>query len=314
MNKGQLLYFKTMVRVWSRQLRAFGIHPYWLILVPPLIFWLITMLVWKTNFAGYLVFVAVVQMLLLQLSSERMALLGSCFSLRQQRTILAIEIAIWVVPIVGILLYHRAHIPALLILMASALWILFPSLRLNTIVAFPDWLQKRLARIQPFEFQTGFRQYFPALVLVLVGILLGVVVSNSYISIFVFGALGFTYLGMHSQVEPYFWVWISNQSAKEFLLSRMIRAITHVLYISGPYFVLVCILLPDFWIISTMLLLLHIYFAQIALLMKYSVFPSSMGVAAEIFLSLMVLFFPLGILYSPFLYRKSLKKLSWILP
>ncbi len=60
MNNGQLLYFKTMVQIWSRKLRAFGIHPYWLVLVPPLIFWLITMLVWKTNFAGYLVFVAVV--------------------------------------------------------------------------------------------------------------------------------------------------------------------------------------------------------------------------------------------------------------
>lgn len=311
---GQLYYFKVMIQVWSRRLQAFGIHPYWLILLPFLVFGLITFMFWKTSAAGYLVLLGVLNLLFTQVSAERMSLLESCFSIRQQRLILLCETAIWLIPITVILLYYGAYLPLAIIVFVAILWLMFPKFRIKSRFSFPKSMQRLLSRLAPFEFQTGLRRYFGGFLFGLIGIVLGEVVNNTYISIFAFGIFGLIYVGMHRLTEPFLWVWISTRNAKQFLVSKMIQAIWHVLILSGPLFILILLLQPANWWSAGLLLLLHVYFAQITLLMKYSVFPAEIGVAAEIVLSLLILFVPIGIIYSPFLFKKSVKQISWILP
>lgn len=292
----------------NRRLTEFGINP-----VLGYIFFAILFLVlsfflfFKTIYAPYIYVFFGFSFVLKLGELLRNDFLKSCFSKKEYIQLRVIENTLLVTPFVIFLLVQLNWICAIvLFFIAIALSIFNFNQQLSYVIPTPFFRY-------PFEFIVGFRKTILMFFLISFLTYMSVHVGNFNLGLFALALVLLIAMFYCSEPEDRHFVWIYNTSPKAFLLKKMQIAILHTTVLCLPFSIVLSIFFPqDIWMILIAQILGYVGLVTV-LLAKYSAYPSKMGLPQGIMLFVSIWFPPALLGVIPYLYKKSIEKISYTL-
>lgn len=163
---------------------------------------------------------------------------------------------------------------------------------------------------KPFEFLVGFRKailIFP-LIYLLTGI--AVYIGNFNLAIFSLLLVFVVIFNFFSQPEEDYFVWIFNQSPKQFLYSKMRISLFYSCSLILPSLSLLMISYYKEGLIILGFLAIAFLFVIAVIVAKYSAFPKEMGLTQGILIVVSLFFPPLLFFVIPYFFSQSIKQLN----
>jgi hypothetical protein len=210
-----------------------------------------------------------------------------------------IENIIVCLPFSLLLLFHFEWLLAALSLFSGVVLALLPPLRSKSNVT-PTPFNKR-----PFEYTINFRKYW----LILIGLyaisVIGFSVHNYNLICVVLLLISASQLSYFKDAEPAEWIWIYNKNPKNFLLKKIALVSLQSALLSFPVALGIVILAPSYWLIVLGILTFGILIVILALLIKYSYYPTVDSLIGSIYLTISILAPPVMLLSIPHFFKNA---------
>lgn len=165
----------------------------------------------------------------------------------------------------------------------------------------------------PFEFIVGFRKTFLIIALSFGLAIIAISVNNFNLGLFALISGFLISMSYYSFVEDTFYVWNQKQKPKGFLFKKIQQAVI----LNSLLFMPITILLSFFFSenICQILILYGVgnFFLAYIIFIKYSAFPSQIGIKESIVLAISIYFPPLMLITIPYFYFQSFSSLSKVL-
>ena len=298
-------YFSLQYKMLNRQLTEFGINPILGFALSAILFvGLSFFLFLKTAYAPYIyVFFGISSVIKLG-EINRNDFLKSCFPKKEYIQLRAIENILIASPFIVFLLFQLNWIFAIaLFLIATFLSVFNFNQQLNHTIPTPFYRY-------PFEFIVGFRKTIFMFFLAAFLTYMSIHVGNFNLGLFALGLILLTSMSYYLEPEDRYFVWIYNITPKAFLFKKMQIAVIHATLLCLPFSVLLAIFFPhDIAMILALQCLGYLCLITV-LLAKYSAYPSKIGLPQGIMLFVSVWFPPALLGVIPYLYKKSIERLS----
>lgn len=302
-------YFSLQRRMTHRRIQDLGAIPWLVYIAFPLLFVGISwFLFYKTEMAGY-IYVALAVLFMGPLSEiKRVEFLKMTFDRLSFKKIRLLENNLVSLPFALFLLYqHHYYHVITLILLSIVLALVHVNTSFNLTVRTP--FSKR-----PFEFTSGFRNTFFLIIAAYALLIIGISVQNFNLGIFALMLLFATSLSYYSKPEHVYFVWIFDQSPKDFLYAKIKTALLHSALLTLPMAVTLSLFFPqNIWIIL-LFFIIGWAFLVFMIVAKYSVYPDDMTLLQGILLALCIWFPPVLLFLIPYLFKKSEHRLRKFLP
>lgn len=298
-------YIQLQIRMTNRKFKEMGISPVFAYLIFLVGFIGFSMLLfYKTSLAPYFYLLIYTSLILKLSETKRTEFLKFTFKNKYFRRIRLLENLLLALPFFVFLLVKMEFLVALSLLLIASLTSI---IQIKSIGHFttPTPFSKK-----PFEFLVGFRRailIFP-LIYSLTGI--AVYIGNFNLAMFSLLLVFVVIFNFFSQPEEDYFVWIFNQSPKQFLFSKMRISLVYSTLLMLPSFcILILVYYTDFLIISGFLLIAYLLVLTV-IVAKYSAFPKEMSIIQG-FLFVTSLFFPPLLLFVlPYFFNQSVKQLN----
>ncbi len=261
----------------------------------------------KTAFAGYLYTLTALALMGKLSDTKRTEFILLCFGDAKGRKIRIFENLLVALPFLAFLVYRQHYLMSffLILLSVSMALVRFQS---TLHVVIPTPFSKR-----PFEFIIGFRNTFYLIIFAYILTAMAVYADNFNLGIFalllVF-ALTMTY---YTQPENEIYVWNFALSPRGFLMEKIKTAWRYSFFMAFP---LASILGIFFYENMDVLLLVTVagwVFLVFMIVSKYANFPDEINIMQGVLLVLCISFPPLLLMILPYLFRKSEKRLGFLL-
>jgi hypothetical protein len=246
--------------------------------------------------------------LLMPFSNQRRnEFLQISFGDRRQQLIRIIENLIITVPFVIFLLYQLQWLSTIALIGAS--------------IGLAVWQKKYVWRFSlptpfarhQFEFNAAFRHSFILLISIMAIHVIAITVENFNLGI---AALLFIFVIMMphlSHPEPEYYVWNYASTPRLFLLQKSKMVVINAIILSSPIWASLIIFFPDQILLIITFEAIGIAVLIATLMSKYAAFPYEMSIAQGIALALVISFPPALLVYIPYTYHLSKKRLSNLL-
>jgi hypothetical protein len=125
--------------------------------------------------------------------------------------------------------------------------------------------------------------------------------------------IGITCFSYYSKIENDYFVWNYNLSPKEFLVEKTKTCLINFLLLSLP--IIITLSFSFFNQIDILIVFILLCFAYLTTIIfaKYSSFPNKMNLPQLILIVISLIFPPILLIFTPFFYYQSIKKLKAIL-
>ena len=309
-------YFQLHYKMFDRQTANFGFNVFFRIIFSLAIFVALSIFLFsKTEFAPF-IFILISQILISKLSEiERNDFLKTTFHKKEYIQVRIIENILCSTPFILFLLYEFKPLHAIGLILLS-ISISFLRLKNGFNFTLPTPFSKK-----PFEFSVGFRNTILILLALYAITIIAIYVHNFNLGVFALIATIYTCMTYYSNTEDEFFVWIFNQNSKQFIISKIKRAILSSFILTVPLTISISLFFPTLKNNSTGIftyqslipfgiLLLGIVNIINAVICKYSSFPSKISFANNFILGFAFLFPPLLLFTIPYFYSLSIKNLK----
>lgn len=162
----------------------------------------------------------------------------------------------------------------------------------------------------PFEFARGIRRFGFFILLLYFLNYFAIEVGNINLSVFFMLACYLAVGLIYTVIEPIYYVWIYNYTAKEFLIYKSKIIFRYSAILGIPFIVVSFIWFPEKPLLYVWILILGFLYIIGFMLAKYSSYPFELSVNSSIILAVSILFPPLLIITLPVFYLKAVKNLS----
>jgi hypothetical protein len=298
-------YFSLQYKMLNRQLTELGINPILGFVLAAVLFGGLSFFLFlKTEYAPYVyVFFGISSVIKLG-ETNRNDFLKSCFPKKEYIQLRAIENILIAAPFIIFLLFQLNWIFAIaLLFIASILSVFNFNQQLSYTIPTPFYRY-------PFEFVVGFRKTFFMFFLVVFLTYMSIHVGNFNLGLFGLGLVLLTALSYYAEPEDRHFVWIYNTTPKAFLFKKIQVAIIHATILCLPFSILLAIFFPNDILMILALQCVGYLCLITILLAKYSAYPSKIGVPQGLMLFISVWFPPALLGVIPYLYKKSIERLS----
>jgi hypothetical protein len=112
-------------------------------------------------------------------------------------------------------------------------------------------------------------------------------------------------LSYFKDAEPAEWIWIYNKNPKNFLLKKIALVSLQSALLSFPVALGIVILAPSYWLIVLGILTFGILIVILALLIKYSYYPTVDSLIGSIYLTISILAPPVMLLSIPHFFKNA---------
>ena len=261
----------------------------------------------KSEFAGYAVLLIAFSLLLRLSEKKRIEFLKVVFGDKKFRSIRIVENILLIIPFSILLLYHKAFLEAVLLLLSCPL-LAFNSFNINYNFSLPTPFYKN-----PYEFTTGFRKTFYIFPLAYILTYLAISVNNFNLGIFALLFVFLVTLTFHIKPENEYFVWSYSTKPSKFLFKKIKTATIYSTLLVLPIILSMVCFFPVYTKSIIMFSLIGFAFLWTVILAKYSAYPNEINIPEGILFALCIYFPPLLIALIPFFYVKSIKKLNLLL-
>lgn len=302
-------YFSLQLKMTHRRIQDMGAIPWLVYISIPMLFVGISwFLFYKTEMAGY-IYVALAVLFMGPLSeTKRVEFLKLTFDRLSFKKIRFLENNLVGFPFVLFLLYQQNYILVItLLVLATTLALVHGNTSLNLTLWTP--FSKR-----PFEFTTGFRNTFFLIIATYALLIIGISVQNFNLGIFAMMLLFATSLSYYSKPEHVYFVWIFDQTPKDFLHDKIKTALLHSALLTLPMVLTLSLFFSQNTGIILLFFIIGWAFLVFMIVAKYSVYPDDMTLLQGILLALCIWFPPVLLFLIPYLFKKSEHRLRKFLP
>ncbi len=260
----------------------------------------------KTEFANYIYVLFALSFVSRLSETNRNVFLKSIFG-KQYKILRILENFIYCLPFTLFLVYQKQFVFSGILNLCITTVTLFNYNKTTNIVIPTPFSRK------PFEFTVGFRKTFFVFPIAYFLTYISISVGNFNLGIFSMLAIGFTCLSYYSKMEDEYFVWNYNLSSKEFLIEKTRTCLIFFTILILPIIIALSIsFFKEIDVLIVSLLLCYPYLITI-IFIKYSFFPNEMHLSQGILIVLSFIFPPILLIFIPFFYSKSIKKLNSIL-
>jgi hypothetical protein len=177
----------------------------------------------------------------------------------------------------------------------------------------PEWLQKTIPTPFykfPYEFAVGFRNTWWAITILYAVGIIGIVVDNSNLSLVVMGILGFCVISYYGTAEPTYYVWVHAKTPQQFLWYKFKIALQYYTVLLLPYVAMCSLFFWDDVLLFVSVAIVAIFYLAALLLVKYTNYPEQPHLGNGILFACCIGVPPLLLLFIPYFYSITIKKLS----
>lgn len=264
-------------------------------------------LFYKTEFAVY-IYIFMALTLISKLSeSRRVEFLYICFGKSLKRKIRLTENLISAFPFVAFLLYKEHLICAFVLIILSAGMALVKFRTDYNITLWTPFSRR------PYEYTTGFRKSFYLFIAAYILTIIAISVNNFNLGIFAMLFVFAITLSYYMKPENQFYVWIFNQSPRQFLSGKIKTALYFTTLLALPIILTLSIFYIQLVHIIVVFLFIGWAFLIAIIVTKYAVYPREMNIPQAILLTLCIWFPPLLLIIIPYLFKKSENNLKRLL-
>lgn len=261
----------------------------------------------KTSYAPYLYVLLAWSMISGLGGKERNDFLRINYTQDTYKKLRLFENLIGVSPFMVFLFWKLMILPAS-ILILGAILLSFVRWSLGSPYVLPSPFSKR-----PFEFTIGFRKsyflYFGIYILTIIAVSVGNFNLGFFCLLAVFGVS----MSHYGYSEPFYYVWIYNFNARQFLFHKTKTALLHSSTLALPIIILLIVVFPLEIGIIFLSLVIGWAFLIFMIVSKYSTYPAEPGILQGILLAICISFPPLLLILIPYTYHKSVNHLRPIL-
>lgn len=299
-------YFLLQYRMLNREISEFGVAPVIAHILFPVLFVLASFALFsKLEVANY-IYIAIALLYLLKLNSkEKNDFLKTLFKQRDYLIIRAIENLLLTLPFLLFLYYKELYFNAIILLTVSIAIIFFN--RRNT----PSFTIPTPFSQQPFEFSIGFRENLFIFLFLLFLCVQSVIANNFNLGIFSLLSTTLVCLSFYNKLENPYFVWLFNcLSPKQFLFFKIKIGLKYFTLLSFPFLLVLCIFFHKEMLIITLFYLLSFCYLITIILAKYANYPHKISLIESIIIGVSYVFFPLLLIFIPYLYTKARTQLK----
>lgn len=301
-------YFLLQGRMLYRKFSDFGIPPILGFPLASCLFIVLSVYTYqKTEFAPYVLLLVCLSIQMQLSERKRTDFLRSMFGDVMQTKIRIVEHLIVSIPFVAFLVYKNAFLEVGILVAISVLMAFFRFGKQFHYTMPTPFSQK------PFEFAVGFRNTI--LLLPIAYILTVIAIYSDNLNLGIFGMLMLLLVTMSYYFKPEheFYVWNFSLSPKSFLWQKIKVGLSNACVLVSPIGIALVVFYPQDW--NTILLFLGIglVFLLAVILAKYAAYPDTITLIDAIVMAICIKFPPILLLFLPFYYFKSVRKLKlWL--
>lgn len=301
-------YFWLQYKMINRKLNEVGIHPAIGYVISVVFFVVASEYVFENiAFAKYLVLFTALSCILKMSETNKNEFLQTVFGNNKTRIIRIAENLIVTISFIILLIYHNSLSEALLLIIISVLLASY-TFKTHFTYTIPTPFYKK-----PFEFTVGFRNTFYIFPIAYSLVYRAIAVENLNLGIFAMFLVFFIASSYHSKPENAYFVWVHSASPKTFILEKLITATKYSSLLILPILISLIAFYPEEISSIFIFLSLGLLFLWTIILAKYSAYPNKINVPEWIIIISCMKFPPLLVVFIPFFYMKSIKKLNLIL-
>lgn len=300
-----IYYFNLQFKLICRYLRERGVSP--MIVIPLLIILFVVFLYFlfrKTEHAALIVIGTSIYFLASLTDKKRIEFIERVFIKKDFYIIRTLENFIVTLPSILFLIYYSKWLESSAVLLLVILFT-FLSFDISSKKIIPTPFSKK-----PFEFPIGFRKSLPLSFLVLFITIMGFASQNSGLVLFALALIFIQYMTFYSKPENEYYVWISNQSSKSFIIDKIKIASKFALLSALPFLIIIAILDLSQLPIAIGIILIGFMNLINIILSKYVSFPENNPILVEFLTAFSILFPPLLLLTIPMYYKKAVKHIK----
>jgi hypothetical protein len=301
-------YFQLQLTLLNRLIREIGVRPELGYLLGLIAFLGFSFVLFNQIAAAEIVYMMTALYYVSKLSEvERNNFLSLCFSRRQYYTIRLLENIAASLFFIGFLIFQGYFLYAGITFLLS---LVLATVRLRVLGNFS--LPTPFSR-KPFEFATGFRRTFAAVITAFILCVIAIQVNNFNLGVGSLLILALIAISFYSEPEKDLFVWIYKLVPSRFLIMKCGIAVFHYSILSLPFLIVLAWRFPEHILILVVFFALAWFYLIAFVLAKYSAYPDKMNIAQAIVLIVAFWFPPLLLVVIPYLFNKSVQKINRLL-
>ena len=297
-------YFHLQYKMFNRQMKELGIHPFLGYLLGVVLFFLASSFLFvKIEFAAFLYPFFAISFVMQLSESNRNDFLKTCFSKNKYLEIRLLENGLVVLPFVLFLFYKGSYwVGIVLLLVGGVLAVLHFSRWSASVIPTPFGKQ-------PFEFLVGFRKSFLVIGFAYFLAFMSVYIGNFNLGIFAQFIVVMTSAAFYAKPEIPYFVWIFSETPEQFLFQKIKTALWYSTILTLPILVALGIVFPKYIYLLAIFQVFGYLFLVTILLGKYSAFPKEMNLPDAIGIGMCSVFPPVLIFPIIYFYNKAKSRL-----
>lgn len=301
-------YLALQFRLINRHLSDFGIQPaVGYVLLAMLFSGFTAYLFYVSAYAAYLYALIALGFSSLLSDAGRIGFLKQHFSRQHFLIIRWVENILVVIPfIIGLLIYQQWLLASGVLMISGMLSYTSMERNLNMVIPTPFYQY-------PFEFVTGFRKNYPAILLAGFLMIMAVLYQNANLGLFSVALVLLVCLAFYTQSETIYFVWIHAMSPQRFLLHKITTAWIYATLLCIPFLAVLLIFFSSHAGYLALIYVLGMIYLTTTILGKYAFFPAPMNVPQGLLMAFSFWFPPMLLFLLPYFYIRSVRQLKPVL-
>lgn len=301
-------YFKLQKVIIERFLRGWGLAPWLVYVLVPILFVGIGLLVLeRPNYFAYIIASLSLSGYNWLSGRKRNDFLLLHFGKSVFRKIRLIENGLVTLPFLLVFLFTGFWALALVQLLVGGAMTLRIGNRLSSFT-----LPTPFSR-HPWEFALGFRKYWWLLLIAAFLLIMGIRAENFELSAFswfitVFGATAF-----YQKPEPGFFVWIHAMTGRQLLNRKLLFGGLHLVMLGLPFVIALVVFFPEQWLLIAAGQLLAMLYLAMVITIKYTAYPNEIDIVKAFIMGAGFILPPLLLFIIPYHYQRAARQLGLVL-
>jgi len=281
-------YLKIRKNILDRKLVEFGIHPVAAYVIVPLLFLLLSFLLfYKTQFALYIYMTYAIVSVAFNSERKKNDFLKLYFQDKDFRKLRVLENLLFIAPF-ALFLFFKMEWLAGIGLLAIAALLSFLRSDLSRTLYLPTPFGT-----YPYEFATGFRKLLPFYLGLVFLLAMAVLVSNFNLGLFALAIIPFLCMNFYADLENPFYVWIYDKSVQEFLVHKCLVSMLYLAILLFPFCLTLILVFPEMVKFTLVVSILTFLYLASYIIFKYVRFPKNFALGHVFLMAISYVFPPL---------------------
>ena len=165
----------------------------------------------------------------------------------------------------------------------------------------------------PFEFAIGARQWWPLLLIAAFLLVMGLRADNFELSAFAWFVTVFTAMAFYQRPEPGFYVWVHTMTGKQFLIRKLFIGCGYLFLLGFPFVLCLFLFFSEWWLIVLLGQFIAFLYLSLMITIKYTAYPQEISLPQGFVIGAGIMLPPLLLVIVPYYFSLASRRVGLVL-